>query len=102
MKKIIFLVGVLFLVLVTASYAKSKPQKQFAVISVKKHVLYFKVAKSFLGGMVEVYDSREKFMEADDLPHTHTMIYFDEMPKGSYTIRLRKGNLLAEFKYDNI
>ncbi len=44
----------------------------------------------------------KKFMEGEDLPHTHTMIYFDDAPKGFYTIRVRKGDLCTEFKYDNI
>jgi hypothetical protein len=101
MKKIILLIGALILVLVTASYAKEKPQKDFTLLSVKKHTLYFKVSKSFLGGVVEVYDAKEKFMEAEDLPHTHTMVYFEEMPKGVYIIRVKKGDQCTEFKFDN-
>ena len=102
MKKIIFLVGVFILLLVTASYSKEKPQKDLTILATKKQTVYFKVSKSFLGGKVEVYDAHEKFMESEDLSHTHTMIYFDEIPKGVYTIRVRKGDLCAEFKYDNI
>lgn len=102
MRKIIFLVGVFILLLVTVSYSKGKPQKDLTILATKKQTVYFKVSKSFLGGKVEVYDANEKFMESEDLPHTHTMIYFDEIPKGVYTIRVRKGDQCAEFKYDNI
>jgi hypothetical protein len=101
MKKIIFLIGALILVLVTVSYAKDKPQKDLTVLSVKNHVLYFKVNKSFLGGVVEVYDAKENFLEAEGLPHTHTMVYFEEVPKGVYIIRVKKGDQCAELKFDN-
>jgi len=102
MKKIIFLVGVLILVLVTAAYSKGKPPKDFTLLSVKKQAVYFKVNKAFLGGKVEVYDANENFLEGEDLAHTHTMLYFEEIPKGVYTVRVKKGDLCTEFKYNNI
>ncbi len=102
MKKIIFLICVLLLVLVKISFSKEKPLKNFKVISDKKNILYFKVDKSFVGGWVEVYDEAKGCLEADSLPHTHTMIYFEEMPKGIYVIRVKKGDLFTEFKYNNI
>lgn len=102
MKKIIFLIGVLLLVVITASYSKSKPQTNFKVISIKKNTVYFKVNKSFIGGVVEVYNANNQCMDGEDLPHTHTMIYFDDAPKGFYTIRVKKGDLCMEFKYHNM
>jgi hypothetical protein len=102
MKKIIFLVGVLILVLITASYAKPKPCRDLKIVSVKKHILYFKVDKSFVGGLVEIYDETKSCLEADSIAHTHTMIYFDEMPAGHYTVKVKKGEKSAEFNYDNI
>jgi hypothetical protein len=102
MKKILFLICVLLLVLAKASYSKEKPLKEVKVISAKKQILYFKVDKSFVGGWVEVYDETKGCIEADSLSHTHTMIYFDEMPKGVYVIRVKKGDQITEFKYNNI
>jgi hypothetical protein len=101
-KKIMFLIGVLILVLITASYGKPRPFRDFKIVSVKKHVLYFKVDKSFVGGWVEIYDETKSCLEADSLPHTHTMIYFDEVPAGHYTVKVKKGDKSTEFNYDNI
>ncbi|HLZ16388.1 MAG TPA: hypothetical protein VKQ08_05085, partial [Cyclobacteriaceae bacterium] len=64
MKKSIILSLLLF-TLAAVSYAKPKPLWNLKVLSVKKNVLYFKVNKSFVGGTVEVYDSDQKFIEAE-------------------------------------
>ena len=86
-----------------SSILKEKAQKkEFKILSTKQHELYFKVSKSILGGTVEVYDAQQNCMEAEELPHTHTMICFEEMPKGVYIIRVRKGDMCSEFKYDNL
>ena len=102
MRKIIFLAGVLILVLVTASYGKGKPRKDFTILTVKKQTVYLKVNKSFLGGKVEVYDDCENLLEGEDLPHTHTMLYFEEIPRGVYIIKVKKGKRCTQFKYNNI
>lgn len=102
MKKIIFLAGILILVLITASYAKPKPKSELTIISMKQHVVYFKVNKIFIGGLVEVYDKDKNCLEADSLPHTHTMVYFDEFPAGHYTIKVRNGKKSTQFEYINI
>ena len=102
MKKIIFLVAVLLLIIARSSYAKPIPKNDLTIISVKKHVVYFKVDKSFVGGSVEVFNAGKECVEADSLPHTHTMVYFDEVPAGHYTIKVRKGKHSTEFEYINL
>ncbi|HLZ15473.1 MAG TPA: hypothetical protein VKQ08_00435 [Cyclobacteriaceae bacterium] len=92
---------ILMLLIVSVSFSKPKPKADYKVIWVKKEVLYFKVSKSFIGGVVEVYNEKREFVECDDLPHTHTMIYFDEMPTGNYIVKIRKGGKSVEFKYQN-
>ncbi|HEV8513127.1 MAG TPA: hypothetical protein VGQ59_07610 [Cyclobacteriaceae bacterium] len=101
MKKI-FIAPVLLLSIASITQARPKPpRKELTVISDKKHVVYFKVNKSFIGGLVEVYDESQSCLEADSLPHTHTMVHFNEMPAGHYTVKVKKGNKLAEFSYNN-
>ncbi len=92
---------IVMLLIASVSFAKPKPRNDFKILSVKKNVLYFKVDRAFVGGVVEIYDANKKFMEADSLPHTHTMIYFDEMPSGHYVVTVKKGRKHTEFKYDS-
>ena len=101
MKKI-FIAPVLLLSIASIANARPKPpRRELTVISNKKRVVYFKVDKSFIGGLVEVYDESQACLEADSLPHTHTMIHFNDMPAGHYTVKVKKGNKLTEFNYDN-
>jgi hypothetical protein len=100
--KRIFIAPVLLLSIAGITQARPKPQrKELTVISNKKRIVYFKVRKSFVGGSVEVYDESKACLEADSLPHTHTMIHFDEMPAGHYTVKVKKGLKSAEFNYEN-
>lgn len=98
---------ILLLVLasVSVSFSKPKPRlrhkEEFKILSTKKHILYFKVNKSFIGGLVGVYDEKKNCVEEEDLPHTHTMIYFDEVPDGVYLIKVIKDKKAIEFKYRN-
>jgi hypothetical protein len=94
---------VLFVLLasVSVSFAKPRPRLDFKILSTKKHILYFKVNRAFIGGVVEVYDQNKTRIESDELPHTHSMIYFDEAPAGYYTIKIKKNDRLVEFKYKN-
>jgi len=62
----------------------------------------FKAGKSFVGSFVEIYDESRACLEADSLPHTHTMVHFDEMPAGHYIVKVKKGNMTTEFNYENI
>jgi hypothetical protein len=102
MKKI-FIAPVLLLSIATFTQARPKPpRRELKVISNKKSIVYFKVDKSFIGGWVEIYDESKACLEADSLPHTHTMVHFDEMPAGHYTVRVKKGSKSTEFNYENI
>jgi hypothetical protein len=102
MKKIIFLVVILLIIVAKASQAKPKPKNELSIISVKRHTVYFKVNKSFIGGLIEIYDKDKNCLEADSIPHTHSMIYFDEFPAGHYTIKVKKGKKSTQFEYINI
>lgn len=77
-------------------------KKEVTILWVKDQVMYFKVSKAYVGGWVEIYDEHKRCLEADSLPHTHTMIFFDEMPPGSYTVKVKKGEKKIEFKYESI
>ncbi len=83
--------------------AKPKPQnKEITILSDKHHIVYFKVSKSYLGGKVKICDEHQNIIETDSLSHTHTMIYFDKMPAGLYTVKVVKENKTLEFKYDSL
>jgi len=102
MKKI-FIAPILLLAIAAVAQARPKPpRKELKVISNKKSVVYFKVDKSFIGGWVEIYDESKTCLEADSLPHTHTMVHFKEMPAGRYTVKVKKGSKSTEFDYENI
>ena len=99
------LVGLLAIMMMTVSVAfagPKKPKSDLKIIAVKSHSVYFKVDKSFIGGTVEIYDSNKTLLEAEYLPHTHTMVFFHEKPSGKYMIKVRKGNKKVEFGYINI
>ena len=106
----IVLVGMLSVLgVVNCSFGRPKPQKkeitdkkEVTILWVKDQVMYFKVSKTYVGGRVEIYDENKHCLEADSLPHTHTMIYFDEMPPGNYTVKIKKGEKKIEFKYESI
>jgi len=101
MKNVVVL---LFAMMLSASaFAKEKqPKGKLKIITVKSHSVYFKVDQSFVGGTVEIYDSNKILLEAEELPHTHTMVFFDEKPSGKYFIKVKKGNKTIEFGYVHI
>jgi hypothetical protein len=101
MKKGIVLIALLVTVS-TMSFANHDPSKEAVILSTKNNVVYFKVDKSFVGGIVEVYDVNNNLLEGDTLPDTHTMIYFDEMPAGHYTVKITKGDEAVWFEYNSI
>lgn len=87
----------------TISHARERePKGKLEIITVKSHSVYFKVDQSFVGGTVEIYDSNKTLLGSEGLPHTHTMVFFDEKPSGKYFIKVRKGNKAIEFGYVNI
>jgi hypothetical protein len=93
---------IILLSIASVSFSRPKPQADYKVIWVKKSVLYFKVDKAFVGGVIEIYDGNKELMETEELPHTHTMVYFEEMPTGRYTIKVKKGNKTTEFGYSHL
>ena len=95
-------ITILFLLFATVSFSQSKPRQEFKVLSTRRHTLYFKVDRSFIGGVVEVCDENRNCLESDDLAHTRTLIYFDETPAGHYIVKIRKDDKVIEFQYDNI
>ncbi|MBI1769118.1 MAG: hypothetical protein HY015_00555 [Bacteroidetes bacterium] len=99
MKPLSVLLALLILTVSTSFAKPKKPKPDYKIISIKRHSLYFKVDKSFVGGRMEIYNASGEFMEADDLPHTHTVIYFEEMPEGSYVLKVIKGSKVAAFTF---
>ena len=83
-------------------FSKPKPKEDHKVLSTKHQTLYFKVNKAFIGGTVEVYDSNMMLLESEALSHTHTMVYFEEMPLGVYTIKVKKADKVTALRYMNI
>jgi hypothetical protein len=100
MKKGIAIIAIMVTVM-TVSFGSPKPSSEAVILSTKNNVVYFKVDKSFVGGVVEVYDANNNLLEGDTLPNTHTMIYFDEMPAGHYTVKVKKGDEAVEFEYNS-
>ncbi|GHN01452.1 hypothetical protein WSM22_29410 [Cytophagales bacterium WSM2-2] len=102
MKKTTALLVLLFLA-TTVSFAKMKqPAPDFVrILHSKKHTLFIKVNRFFVGGTVEIYSAKKKFLEADVLPHELTKIFFDDAPSGKYIIKVKKGKMSFEFEYKN-
>jgi len=97
--------ALLFAVMLNTSFSQAKgkePNDKLKIITVKPHSVYFKVHESFIGGTVEVYDANQKLLETEALPHTHTMVFFDEKPSGKYFIKVKKGKKIIEFGYVHI
>lgn len=99
------IVGTMMFMLSLANVAWAKPRPKngdLKILSDKRQVVFFKVSRAYVGGWVEIFDANHVRLEADSLPHTHTMIYFDEMPSGHYTVRVKKGDKAVEFEYESI
>ncbi len=92
---------ILMALTVSVSFARTKEPKTVKVISDKQHTVFIKVDKSFVGGTIKVYNADGKFLEAEELPHTHTKVFFDEAPAGNYIIKVIKGNQSLELEYHN-
>lgn len=102
MNKLLVLVFAMALT-TSPSQAKAKePKGKLKIITVKAHSVYFKVDQSFVGGTIEVYDANKTLLESEELPHTHTMVFFDEKPSGNYFIKVKKGDKTIEFGYVHI
>jgi hypothetical protein len=99
MKNVIGLFTILMLVTFTTV---ARPKGKVKIIALKSHSVYFKVDKSFIGGSVEVYDANQNLLESEELPHTHTMVFFHEKPSGKYFIKVKKGEKTIEFGYVHI
>lgn len=99
----ILIAPLLLLTIGAIAQGRPKPQRRdLKVLSNEGGVVYFKVDKSYVGGWVEIFDENNACLEADSIPHTHTMVYFDQMPTGRYKVKVKKGRKSAEFSYDNI
>lgn len=102
MKKIVVILTVMLLTTTVSFGKKKQPVPEFVrILHSHKHTLFMKVHKFFVGGTVEIYNADRKFLEADHLPHTHTKVFFDEAPPGTYIIRITKGITSFEFTFIN-
>ena len=99
------LAALLIVTMLTASVSLAKSNddgSDVKIITVKSHSVYFKVKRAFVGGTVEIYDANQNLLESEGLPHTHTMVFFDNKPSGTYFIKVKKGNKTVEFGYVNL
>ena len=89
------------LALLTAPTVQAAPREEVVdvVPSKYKNLFVFKAERKFVGATVEVYYSN------GDLVTTHTMekrkmiIDFCDVKFGEYTIRIKKGNEVEEYRY---
>lgn len=91
-------VSVLLLVVATApgSYADPGPVK---VLSTKREIFYFKVAKELIGARVEVFDLKGNKLAVDSIARKRVIIDFYYDQPGTYTIKITKGEVLESFNY---
>lgn len=92
---------ILVLVLATSvSYAGSKPKKEsITVLSTKHEVFCFKANKEFLGATIEVYDSNNNLTGKEIVFDRKMVIDFYYLPADTYTIKIKRGNELLEYKF---
>ncbi|GHN00704.1 hypothetical protein WSM22_21930 [Cytophagales bacterium WSM2-2] len=102
MKKILVLLMLIVITATTSMAREKQPKKQVRVISTKQKTLFFKVRKAFVGGLIEVFDANNNFLEGEGVPHTHNKVHFEDAPAGVYTVIISKGNKSIELSYENM
>jgi hypothetical protein len=98
MKKMM-LIPALALLMSAAAFA-SKPENPVKVVSKKLDVVYFKVSCEFIGGSMAVYDQNGKMIHTERVNDRKVIVDFYAEPSGSYTIRVKKGEITEDIVFD--
>lgn len=101
MKKLILLFFVT-LILITTSALCAHKSPPVTVLSTKSDIFYFKVDKTFLGAVVEVYTQDGEKIFAEIVVNRTAIVDFKLGNPGTYTIRLKKDGKEENFNYIKI
>src|ERR1700755_2669927 len=97
MKKIILAFTILF----TSYNAISSPLKDslVVVLNTSNDIFYFKIDKTMIGGIVEVFSANGELVASQNLESKKLIIDFFEMNPGDYKIVVKKENVEETFTY---
>jgi hypothetical protein len=70
------------------------------VISTKTDIFYFKVDKSFIGAVIEVYSPEDVLIISDTVTHHKAIIDFYLEKPGRYSIKIKKNDREAHFTFE--
>lgn len=89
------------ILLITASAVQAAPREEVVdvVPSKYKNLFVFKAERKFVGGTVEVYYSNGDLVTTHTIEKRKMIIDFCDVKFGEYTIRIKKGNEVEEYRY---
>jgi hypothetical protein len=94
MKKIILAIALL-----ASSYNAFSKEIPVVVLNTSHDIFYFKIGKSMMGGVVEVYNPEGKIVGTQNLDNRKLIIDFFDMAPGNYIIKVKKDNVEETFSY---
>ena len=98
MKKLILLLLVTLTLISTSALCAHK-SPPVTVLSTKSDIFYFKVDKTFLGAVVEVYTQDGEKIFAEMVVNRTAIVDFKLGNPGTYTIRMKKDGKEENFNY---
>jgi hypothetical protein len=94
------ILNTVLLLLITVSVAMANSNASHVhVISTKTDIFYFRVDKSFMGAIIEVY-SQGNLIRTDTVMHRRNILDFYLDDPGTYQIRIKKDGGEAIFQYE--
>jgi hypothetical protein len=97
MKKVIFAFALLLSFY--GPFGATAKETPVVVLSTSHDIFYFKICKTMVGGMVEVYNPEGKVVGTQNLDSRKLIIDFFDMAPGDYTIKVKKENTEETFTY---
>src|SRR5687768_1709473 len=96
----LFILGVLSVFLTIAATAGEPTGKWEPAGSKNKNLMVFKADKKMIGAKVEIFQQDGAIIAEQILRKKKLLIDFATLKEGSYTVRITKGEMHQEFKFD--
>lgn len=97
----IFCIVLALVVMIQPLAASAKSRDLAPAPSKYKNLFVFKTDRKFLGATVEVLSAAGTVVTTQTLQKRKMIIDFCDVKKGLYTIRVKKGDRVQEFQFEN-
>jgi hypothetical protein len=85
-----------------SSFATAEKAESVQVLSTKRYIFYFKVDKSLVGGVAEIYTADNVQVGTEKIEHVKNIVDFFYLAPGTYTVKIRKDDKEFSFTYVNV